>query len=360
MRRRAGIGAIQKKNLEQEKYRGKGTELQENQLEQMSRQMDVFRVNLEEFASKHKHDIKSNPQFRRQFQEMCAAIGVDPLTSGKGFWSVLGIGDFYYELAVQIIEVCIATSPKNGGLITLEELRRRLIRARGQRKEHQEITLDDLLRAAKKLKVLGAGFSVVPVSKGQYLVQSVPGELSMDHTAVLHAASIKDKAYVSVSMLMNSLSWERERAQKALDYMIKQGLAWIDRQDPKEELTNNKPKVTMSEEATDSPEEEIVNNDIENQDVEEADNEDEEETEAAENAEPVDDDNAEAVDGDNAEEGNEEVDNGDEEEPEDTAQDNENDNEVENDQSDETIDIENNENTDETLDTQNNEITEED
>ncbi|KAL0270138.1 UNVERIFIED_CONTAM: hypothetical protein PYX00_007637 [Menopon gallinae] len=236
MRRRAGIGAIQKKNLEQEKYRGKGTELQENQLEQMSRQMDVFRVNLEEFASKHKHDIKSNPQFRRQFQEMCAAIGVDPLTSGKGFWSVLGIGDFYYELAVQIIEVCIATSPKNGGLITLEELRRRLIRARGQRKEHQEITLDDLLRAAKKLKVLGAGFSVVPVSKGQYLVQSVPGELSMDHTAVLHAASIKDKAYVSVSMLMNSLSWERERAQKALDYMIKQGLAWIDRQDPKEEL----------------------------------------------------------------------------------------------------------------------------
>lgn len=38
---------------------------------------------------------------------MCASIGVDPLSSGKGFWSVLGIGDFYYELAVQIVEVCI-------------------------------------------------------------------------------------------------------------------------------------------------------------------------------------------------------------------------------------------------------------
>lgn len=236
MRRRAGIAAIQKKNLEQEKYRDKGTEIQENQLEQMTKQMEVFRVNLEEFARKHKNDIKSNPQFRKQFQDMCAAIGVDPLTSVKGFWSVLGIGDFYYELAVQIIEVCLATSSRNGGLIGLEELRRRLIKARGKRKEHQEITVDDLLRAAKKLKVFGSGFSVIPISKGQYLVQSVPGELSMDHTAVLHAASTNDKAYVSISNLQHVLRWEKERAQKAVDYMIKLGLAWIDKQNVEEPL----------------------------------------------------------------------------------------------------------------------------
>jgi ESCRT-II complex subunit VPS22 len=37
------------------------------------------------------------------FQEMCASIGVDPLASSKGFWSeMLGFGDFYYELAVQV------------------------------------------------------------------------------------------------------------------------------------------------------------------------------------------------------------------------------------------------------------------
>ena len=37
---------------------------------------------------------------------MCASIGVDPLASGKGFWSeMLGVGDFYYELGVQIVEV---------------------------------------------------------------------------------------------------------------------------------------------------------------------------------------------------------------------------------------------------------------
>ena len=28
---------------------------------------------------------------------------------------MLGVGDFYYELGVQIVEVCLATSHRNGG-----------------------------------------------------------------------------------------------------------------------------------------------------------------------------------------------------------------------------------------------------
>lgn len=59
---------------------------------------------------------------------MCNSIGVDPLactwngsdyccyfclklprlTAKKGFWAqMLGFGDFYYELGVQIVEVCL-------------------------------------------------------------------------------------------------------------------------------------------------------------------------------------------------------------------------------------------------------------
>eukprot|EP00061_Rhincodon_typus_P009944 g33833.t1 len=38
------------------------------------------------------------------------------VSSGKGFWSeMLGVGDFYYELGVQIIEVCLALKHRNGG-----------------------------------------------------------------------------------------------------------------------------------------------------------------------------------------------------------------------------------------------------
>lgn len=233
MRRRAGIGAIQKQKLEQEKYKDKGTEIQENQFEQMTKQLEIFRANLEEFATKHKNEIRKNAQFRKQFQDMCASIGVDPLASGKGFWSVLGIGDFYYELAVQIVEVCLATNYKNGGLISLDELRMKLIRARGKGKQHQEISKDDLLCAARKLKILGSGFTVVHVGKGRYMVQSVPGELSMDHTAVLQVAN-STQSYVSVSVLKNQLKWEEDRSQKALDHMVSQGLAWIDLQNPVE------------------------------------------------------------------------------------------------------------------------------
>ncbi|KAF2901615.1 hypothetical protein ILUMI_04572 [Ignelater luminosus] len=236
MRRRAGVGAIQKQRLEQEKYKDKGNEIQENQFEQMTKQLEVFRVNLEEFAAKHKNEIRKNAQFRKQFQDMCASIGVDPLASGKGFWSVLGIGDFYYELAVQIVEVCLATNYKNGGLISLNELRTRLIKARGQGKQHQEISQDDLICAARKLKIFGNGFSVVSVGKGQYMVQSVPGELSMDHTAVIQQVANSSQAYTSISILRDQLNWERDRAQKALGHLLKEGLVWIDLQNPTEKL----------------------------------------------------------------------------------------------------------------------------
>lgn len=75
----------------QQKNQIQGTELQDShsQVEQMTKQMEIFHENLEEFATKHRNDIKKDAQFRRQFQKMCAAIGVGPLSSGKGFWSVL-------------------------------------------------------------------------------------------------------------------------------------------------------------------------------------------------------------------------------------------------------------------------------
>lgn len=38
------------------------------------------------------------------------------LKASKGFWcKMLGVGDFYYELGVMVIEICMANSHKNGG-----------------------------------------------------------------------------------------------------------------------------------------------------------------------------------------------------------------------------------------------------
>jgi len=233
MHRRAGVGAIQKQRLAQAKYKDKGNEIAEDQMAQMSKQLVVFQEKLGEFASKYKNEIRKDPQFRRQFQEMCASIGVDPLASGKGFWSeMLGVGDFYYELGVQIVEVCLATSHRNGGLMYLDELKQRLISSK-PRSQQQDISIDDLLRAIKKLKVLGNGFAVIPMGV-RYLVQSIPGELSMDHTTILQIA--ENGGFVSISKIKSQLNWQVDRAIRVLDCMVKEGLAWVDDQAPKERL----------------------------------------------------------------------------------------------------------------------------
>ena len=47
--------------------------------------------------------MRKDPAFRAQFHAMCANVGVDPLASNKGAWAqLLGFGDFYYELGVQV------------------------------------------------------------------------------------------------------------------------------------------------------------------------------------------------------------------------------------------------------------------
>lgn len=58
----------------------------------------------------------------------------------------------------------------------------------------------------------------------------------MDHTAVLQQASSSGNAHVSKSILMKELRWEGTRAQKALDHMVKEGLAWLDNQAEEEPL----------------------------------------------------------------------------------------------------------------------------
>lgn len=48
-------------------------------------------------------------------------------------------------------------------------------------------------------------FTVYPIGKGRYMVQSVPGELSLQETSVLSAAADRPDGKVSKSMLMTTL-----------------------------------------------------------------------------------------------------------------------------------------------------------
>ncbi|KAG6790629.1 hypothetical protein POTOM_006788 [Populus tomentosa] len=230
MRRRPGIGGLQTAAAARDQYRLLGENVAKLRTDLMKEQLATFRSQLEEFARKHKvfssvmNDIRKNPTFRTQFHEMCAKVGVDPLASNKGFWAeLLGIGDFYYELGVQIVEICLATRPHNGGLINLQELCALL---RQKRKSDREaVSEDDCLRAISKLKILGSGFEVISVGKRK-LVRSVPTELNKDHNEILELAQAQ--GFVTVDELERRLSWTTGRATDALDTLLDEGLAMID------------------------------------------------------------------------------------------------------------------------------------
>ncbi|CAN6460197.1 unnamed protein product [Victoria cruziana] len=157
MRRRPGISGLQTAAAARDQYRLVGENVAKIRTDLMKEQLATFRSQLEEFARKHKNDIRKNPAFRSQFHEMCAKVGVDPLASNKGFWAeLLGIGDFYYELGVQIVDICLATRPTNGGLIDLQELCSLLNQRR--RAARDTVSEDDCLRAISKLKACFSKF----------------------------------------------------------------------------------------------------------------------------------------------------------------------------------------------------------
>ncbi|XP_054157682.1 vacuolar-sorting protein SNF8-like [Oppia nitens] len=240
MNRRAGLGAYQRKLQTEAKYREKREELAKDEIQTLTKQMSEFQQKLQEFAQKHKKDIKRDPEFRRHFQAMCATVGVDPLQSSANFWTkLLGVGDFYYELAVQAIEVCMSTSHRNGGLIGIHELHRRVIQSRnsakaigsgGHHRHEDEITVDDLIRAIEKLAKLGSGLKLMSCGK-TYLVQSVASELSLDQNLIIQTAQ-STNGCIDISMIVKELQWTDERARKAIDDMIMEGLLWIDKQTP--------------------------------------------------------------------------------------------------------------------------------
>ncbi|KAK4278453.1 hypothetical protein QN277_016297 [Acacia crassicarpa] len=224
MRRKPGIGGLQNAAAARNQFRLVGENVAKVKTDMMKGQLATFRSQLEEFAHKHKHDIRKNPAFRSQFHEMCAKVGVDPLASNKGFWAeLLGIGDFYYELGVQIVDICLATRAHNGGLINLQELCH-LLRQR-RRSDRGAVSEDDCLRAISKLKVLGSGFEVISVGKKK-LVRSVPTELNKDHNEILELAQAQ--GFVTVEEVERRLSWTPGRTIDALETLLKEGLAMID------------------------------------------------------------------------------------------------------------------------------------
>ena len=130
-RRGVGLGAFTNRSQTSQSYAAHGSNLRTSHANSLQTQLSVFQSLLHSFALEHAATIKSNPTFRAEFARMCNAIGVDPLAGSnvKGkktdsLWAkVLGgdVNDFYFEVAVRIVNLCRSTRAENGGLIGVKE-----------------------------------------------------------------------------------------------------------------------------------------------------------------------------------------------------------------------------------------------
>ncbi|KFZ05775.1 hypothetical protein V501_08050 [Pseudogymnoascus sp. VKM F-4519 (FW-2642)] len=224
-RKAVGLAAFDRSRLTSAQFASHGSNLRTTHASSLSTQLSVFRSLLQQFAQTHAKDIRSNPTFRAEFGRMCAAIGVDPLASSSGggkeggsLWSQLlggSVNDFYFELAVRVVEVCGQTREENGGMIPVKECRQRIMK--GRMEGAPEITDDDILRAVLSLTPLGSSYSTPKIGSKQY-IRSVPKELNTDQSDVLSAAQIM--GYVTLSTLVLNLKWSRARAKTAIDDLV--------------------------------------------------------------------------------------------------------------------------------------------
>ena len=242
-RRGVGLGAFTARSGLAQSYAAKGSNLKTANAASLQTQLEVFQSLLHNFALEHASTIKSNPTFRAEFARMCNAIGVDPLAGsnvkgkGKGsdsLWAkVLGhdVNDFYFSVAVRIVEMCQATRAENGGLLGVKECCETVARGKAIGGGLQ-VSEDDIQRAVKSLSPLGSGFSIISIA-GKQFIRSVPKELNTDQSTVLEVLQLLGS--ITVSLLRLNLNWDKARAVTVIEDLLADSLVWVDYQCPEPE-----------------------------------------------------------------------------------------------------------------------------
>ena len=228
----AGLAAFERHEQSKRSFAELSTTISQTQVDSLHSQLAQFRHALARFASTHRESIKNDPGFRHAFQQMCSSIGVDPLAGPRkgGWWTeMLGMSDWQHDLGVQIVDICVSTRERNGGLIEMRELMRLLGKLRGT--GATAITEDDVICGIKTLQPLGAGYQVVDVGGGRKMVRSLVKELDEDQMVALAVAQEEGGRLVE-DLLVHRRGWTWERARTALDNMLcRDGLCWLDEQD---------------------------------------------------------------------------------------------------------------------------------
>lgn len=154
-------------------------------------------------------------------------------------WDKMGMGDWYYALGIQVVDVCLAARERGGGLIALEQVLHAvtLLRKGGDTlKKGGEISENDVKRAIETLEPLGCGYAVIEVG-GVKVVRCSPGGLDKDSLIVIEVATATGRGSVTAAEVWEHTrtnkvgNWTFDRVQRALERsLMEDGMVWLDEQ----------------------------------------------------------------------------------------------------------------------------------
>jgi ESCRT-II complex subunit VPS22 len=228
MRRGAGLSGLQKKNEHASSLAAVGAHLAAARRADLLEQLETFKASLAAFAAHHKERLRADPPLRAHFHSLCVSVGVDPLLSSKGLWSSLGLGEYYFDLAVRAAEVCMATRKVNGGVMPVAELAGILSQS-----TRSQITEDDVIRSIEALTAgLGNGYSVkrIPGPPPTALIISTAGPMAEDQVVLLGSLYSSPTSSIDPSC---QPAWSRDRFDEAVGCLVREGIVWVD--DPQED-----------------------------------------------------------------------------------------------------------------------------
>lgn len=218
-------------NSIQNKYRNERVKVAYDCLVQSVKKLgEQYHSSLAELAQRYKEQIKKDPSLQEDFFSMCYAIGVDPLSSTKGFWQeIFGFGDFYKTLTISIINICIKTQPENGGLIPLTDL----IYYLKSTMNVDSISANDIKRSLLQIQKLSPEYSIIELD-GKEMLLNKPQQFSDYQRIILSYLSDTSKPtvnrFITLTIATNICRIPRQHVSKILDDMMQDCFLWIDNQ----------------------------------------------------------------------------------------------------------------------------------
>lgn len=191
-----------------------GEQVEKETMLQLKDQVEKFSSNLEQFALKYKDEIKFNPDFREKFYLMCKEIGVDPLSSVSLWQRNLNLTEFYYNLAIQIITLCLTMRDKEGPLIEITKLKSALTILR----KKSDISLLDIQKAIESVSELKCGFQIINLKSTQ-AIMTIPLQLSSDTNNLIELAG-ENKGCLGYSLCYDKLNMNKSRFENLIVKVI--------------------------------------------------------------------------------------------------------------------------------------------